>query len=288
MMVKKEEKAVQESAPQPEVSLQVQDAANSTTDLALVNDDLLAGDAGLGSENVHAGDMALPFRAILQKGSPQVSRANAKYIQGSVPGMFLDTVTGDVFDGEKGFDFINCGFNTSMVRWKSRDSGGGLVCHYSPGDPILRTFKQNERGQLFDPDTDDVIIDTAYHYGLCLEDDGTPTLAVISMYATQLSKSRKWNTMIKKIIRKDSNGRAFNPPRFAFKWRLKTKGETKDQYDWFGWDITLAEQITDAGLYVMAKKFAEDIKGGKVRVSAPPRDFDTSGEPDVPLDAPPF
>jgi hypothetical protein len=242
-------------------------------------------DAGGGLANIGSADFAIPFIQILQKGSPQVSRANAKYIKGAAAGMIINTVTGKVVPGEPddkdrptGILFIPCGYQSQLVRWKPRDSGGGLVCHYKEGDPELKKFKRNERGQLL-ADNGDLIIDTSYHFGLALDEElGFPEYAVISMASTQRKKSRTWNTIMRRIMFKNSRtGEIFNPPSYSHAYRLTTVGETKDTYDWYGWAIVSEGQLQDVNLYKMAKEFSQQVASGNVKVSAPPNEFESEG-----------
>lgn len=246
--------------------------------------DLLAEDAGAGLENLKSSDFAIPFITILQKGSPQVSRANGKYIKNAAPGMIMNTLTSEIFSGEAtdddpgGVVFIPCGFQKTLVRWKSRDSGGGLVCHYQEGHPDLKKFIKNERGQLVDPTTQDIIVDTAYHFGLVIHGESFPEFAVVSMYSTQLRKSRVWNTTMRKIVKKDSTNRMYNPPSYSHAYRLTTVGESRDSYDWYGWKIVIERELTndDMDVYLMAREFAKQVRSGDIKVSAPPQDFDDS------------
>jgi hypothetical protein len=243
--------------------------------------DMFQEDAGGGLANLGANDFAIPFISILQKGSPQVSRANAKHIKGAESGMIMNTVTGKCVPGEAtdddpgGILFIPCGYQKQAVRWKNRDSGGGLVCHYLENDPALKKFPRNDRGQLWDPESKDIIIDTAYHFGLVLhEESGFPEFAVISMASTQLKKSRTWNTVMRRIMFRDAQNRVFNPPSYSHVYRLTTVGEAKDTYDWFGWNIISEGQVKDVSIYKMAREFAKQVESGNVRVSAPPQEFD--------------
>jgi hypothetical protein len=243
-------------------------------------DEMFMEDAGSGLTNLGANDYAIPFITIVQKGSPQASRANAKYIKGAEAGAIMNTVTQDILNGENGIDFIPCGYSKEIVRWKPRDSGGGLVSHHKEGDPILKTLKRNERGQLFHEETGDLFIDTAYHFGLLLHEDGMPEWAVISMYSTQLKKSRTWNTTMRRIMKKGPHG-VYNPPSYSHVYHLTTVGEAKDTYDWYGWRIVCDREVADVDLYKMAREFAKQIEAGEVRVSAPPQDFDgEAADPD--------
>ena len=256
---------------------------NGDVAVAISPADLFQEDAGGGLSNLKGNDYAIPFITILQKGSPQVSKNNAKYIKGAEQGMIMNTVTADIYLGEAegdepgGILYIPCGYQKTLVRWKPRDSGGGLVCHYDENDPILKKFGRNDRGQLYDEATKDIIIDTAYHFGLLLHGEGFPEYAVVSMASTQLKKSRTWNTVMRRIMKKDANGRIFNPPSFSHVYRLTTIGESKDTYDWYGWRIISEGEVQDIELYKLARQFSKDIEAGAVRVSAPPQEFEDDG-----------
>jgi hypothetical protein len=279
-MAKKEEAkqataAAVEEAPSTELE-KVETGGAVSESLA----DLFSQDAGEGIAK-GAGAYAIPFITILQKGSPQVSKQNAKYIKGAEVGSIMNTVTGDIYPGMAeddepgGILFVPCGYQKQCVRWKSRDSGGGLVAHYAENDPILRTFEKNERGQMVDKASGDLIIDTAYHLGLVLHETGFPEFACISMASTQMKKSRQWNTIMRRIMKKDKSGRIFNPPSYSHVYRLTTIGETKDSYDWAGWLIVSEGDVQDVELYKMAREFAKQIDAGEVRVSAPVQEFDS-------------
>lgn len=237
-------------------------------------DDMFSAYAGQGLEEASGKDYAIPYISILQKGSPQVSRANAKFIQGAMSGMFMNTVTGELYDGEAGILVVPCFFKTSLVEWNSRDSGGGLVAHHADGDPILATCKENERGQMVAP-SGTLIIDTAYHFVLHLKDGGFPEWAVISMASTQKKKSRTWNSVMKNAMRIDPrSGRPYAVPTFGQVFRMTTVGETKDQYDWFGWKIVAEGLVESTDLFKAAVEYSIASKSGAVKVSAQPSEFE--------------
>ena len=58
-------------------------------------------DANQGAQNIAQDDLALPFLKVLGQLSPEINSRDAKYIKGAQPGMILNTVTGDYYDGEK-------------------------------------------------------------------------------------------------------------------------------------------------------------------------------------------
>ena len=240
-------------------------------------DEMIAEDAGAGMQGMGANDFAIPFVCILQKGSPQVSRANAKYVKDAKAGDIFNTVTQEAYDGVEGVLYIPCGYSKSAVEWKPRDSGGGLVAHHKEGDPFLKKCTRNDRGQLIAPETGNIVVDTAYHFGLLLHGDALPEWAVISMYSTQLKKSRMWNTTMRRIMVKGPGG-VFNPPSYSHQYRLTTSGESRDTYDWFGWKIVSEGRVEDVDVYKMAREFSKQVENGDVRISAPPQEFEGDGE----------
>ncbi len=238
-------------------------------------------DAGSGFQNVRPKDVAIPFFAILQKGSPQVDRISEKYIEGAVAGMILNTVSGEVYDGQEGFPFVPCGFNPELIEWKDRDSGGGFVARHTENDPMLRHCTPDDRGRLITPNGN-VIIDTKYHFGVHPRTDGSFEWGIISMASTQLKKSRNWLTMMKKLTMPD--GREY--PMFSHIYNLTTDGETKDKYSWYGWKIEVKEKITNLSLYTYCREFAKAVAGGAVQVSTPPSDSDAAepaGDGNIPF-----
>ena len=264
-------------AEQPAVPATVQDMSG-----------MFEEDAGGGLENLGAGDFSMPFFSILQKNSPQVSKSNAKYIKGAESGNVLNTVSGKTYkmfaaDGDRGMLWVPCGYDKKIVRWKPRDSGGGFVSAHFENDPILKNLQRNAKLQLV-ADNDDIFVDTSYHYGLRVDEDGGfPEFGVVSMFSTQLKKSRNWNTTMRGIMKKSASGRIYNPPSYSHKYRLFTVGESKDSYDWYGWSITSEGEVTDVELYKMAREFSKQVESGAVRVSVPPQEFEAPAAEDVPF-----
>ena len=59
-------------------------------------------DAGQGISNIKQDDLALPFLKVLGQLSPEVNKRDAKHVEGAEPGMIINTVTNEIYDGEKG------------------------------------------------------------------------------------------------------------------------------------------------------------------------------------------
>ena len=63
-------------------------------------------DAGQGIANIKQEDLALPFLKVLGQLSPEVNKRDAKYVEGSQPGMIVNSVTNELYDGEKGIQVL--------------------------------------------------------------------------------------------------------------------------------------------------------------------------------------
>jgi len=58
--------------------------------------------ADQGFENVDSKSLALPFLKILGQLSPQVTQGDSQFIPEARPGMIFNTVTNQLYDGQKG------------------------------------------------------------------------------------------------------------------------------------------------------------------------------------------
>ena len=63
---------------------------------------LFEADANAGSQNMTQDDLALPFLKVLGQLSPEVNKQNAKFIKGAEPGMIVNSVTKELYEGTKG------------------------------------------------------------------------------------------------------------------------------------------------------------------------------------------
>ena len=220
-------------------------------------------DADKGVENMSQEDIALPFLKVLGQLSPEVNKAHAKYKVGAEPGMIFNTVSGQFFDGSKGIDIIPVHYQRQLVEWQDRgaSTGAPVAIHNAESDIMSKTTRDKSYKDRLP--NGNYIENTANHFVLMLGE--SPTTALISMRATQLKISRKWNSMMSGIKLKGKNG-LFTPASFSHIYRLKTTQMSNDKGTWFGWDVSKAGPITDTGLYQQARSFSENISKGSVKV----------------------
>ena len=235
-------------------------AVKANTAVALASnfeDDAVAG----GFSEMGQDDFALPFLRLLTNTSPEVGD-----VEGAMPGMIYNTVTGQLYDGKKGITVIPCAYVRQYIEWAPRGSGSGAPINIYPATSDILSRTHREPGDNKDYlDNGNYIENTANHYVMIVNDDGIPEPALITMKSTQLKKSRKWNSMMMSTKAMGKNG-PFTPPMFSQLYRLSTQAESNDKGKWFGWEVERIGAIEDMALYGAAKAFNASVGSGDVKV----------------------
>ena len=224
---------------------------------------LFEADANAGSQNMTQEDLALPFLKVLGQLSPEVNKMNEKFIEGAEPGMIFNTVTNQLFDGKKGVDVIPVFYERKYVEWQDRGASQGspVAIHDADSDIVSSTTRDKSFKDRLP--NGNYLENTANHYVIFM--NGSPSSALISMKATQLKVSRKWNSMMMGIKLQGKNG-LFTPPTYSHIYNLKTVQMSNDKGTWFGWDVTKVGPVENKGVYELSKNFATQISKGKVKV----------------------
>ena len=219
-------------------------------------------DANAGSQNISQEDLALPFLKVLGQLSPEINTRDAKYIKGAQPGMILNTVTGEYYDGEKGIQVLPVFYKRQYIEWQDRgESMGAPVAIHEVNSDLLSKVTRDKSNKDRLPNGN-YLENTASHFVVLL--GKTPTTALISMKATQLKVSRKWNSIMMGIKMQGKNG-LFTPPTYSHIYKLKTVQMSNDKGTWFGWDVSKVGPIEDKSVYGIAKNFAERISKGEIK-----------------------
>ena len=232
---------------------------------------LFEADANAGSQNISQEDLALPFLKVLGQLSPEVNKKHGKYVEGAEPGMILNTVTNENYDGNKGIEVLPVYYKRQYVEWQDRgESKGAPVAIHDAGSDILSKATRDKSFKDRLPNGN-YLENTANHFVILL--GKTPTTALISMKATQLKVSRKWNSMMMGIKLQGKDG-LFTPPTYSHIYKLKTVQMSNDKGTWFGWDVSKIGPISDKSVYDIAKSFASRV--GKGEIQAKPETAETS------------
>jgi hypothetical protein len=140
-------------------------------------------DANAGTHNMEQDDLALPFLKVLGQLSPEINKKHGKYVEGAEPGMILNSVTKQLFDGEKGINVIPCSYERKYLEWKPRELGGGLVGMYTVDDPVVKTTKRDQMYRDVLPNGN-YLENTANQFDVTTGENPGP--ALVSMTRTQL------------------------------------------------------------------------------------------------------
>jgi len=227
-------------------------------------------DANQGAENIKNEDLALPFLKVLGQLSPEVNKQDAKYVEGAESGMILNTVTNTLYDGKKGIEVLPVFYKRQYIEWQERGEGKGAPVNiYNAGDNVPKTNRDKSNKDRLS--NGNYLENTANHYIVIL--GSSPATALISMKATQLKISKKWNSMMLGLKMPGKNG-LFTPPTYSHIYKLKTVQMSNDKGTWFGWDVSKIGPISDKSVYDIAKSFASRV--GKGEIQAKPETAETS------------
>jgi hypothetical protein len=216
-----------------------------------------------GSQNMTQEDLALPFLKVLGQLSPEVNKRDGKYVEGAEPGMIVNTVTNEIYDGTKGINVLPVFYERKYVEWQDRGEGKGapVAIHDASSDIMSQTTRDKSFKDRLP--SGNYLENTANHYVVILGD--SPQTALISMKATQLKISRKWNSIMMGIKLNGKNG-LFTPPTYSHIYNLKTVQMSNDKGTWFGWEVSKVGPVEDQGVYTIAKSFADQVGKGDVQV----------------------
>lgn len=241
--------------------------------------------AGAGASE-RAQDYSMPFLAVLQKGSPQVNKRDPKYVRGAEAGMFLNTATLDLYQGEgeeddqdRGVVVVPAHFLICYVEWVPRSAGGGYVATHPIDTPLLKSARKGEKGGLTLPNGND-LVETAYYF--CIA-EATMDQVVIGFSSTGLATNRQWQTLMQRNKVRNKEGSLVRAPGFSHRFRLTTKFLKNDSGDWFGVGVADLGWVTDRDVYEAAKSFYKVVSSPDFTMGRPADAADMSGA-GAPLD----
>ena len=222
-------------------------------------------DANAGSQNITQEDLALPFLKVLGQLSPEVNKKDSKYTAGAEPGKIYNTVTTELYDE---IDVLPVFYKRQYVEWQDRGTSmGAPVAIHEVNSEVINQSTRDKMNKDRLPNGN-YLENTANHFVVLLS-GSTPSTALISMKATQLKISKKWNTMMMSIKMRGKDG-LFTPPTYSHIYRLKTVQQSNDKGTWYGWDVSKLDTIKDKGAYDIAKNFAERLSKGQVQIKHSP------------------
>lgn len=240
--------------------------------------------AGEGFENVDSECVSLPFFNILQKMSPQCDADHSLAVDGAKAGMFYNSVTNALYDGDEGVLVVPCYFRRVLMEYAQQEQGGGFRGAHEPG--TIKATERNEKGQPI-LKNGNLLVDTHTHFLLVLESDDDLSRVIFSLRSTQLRKSRQWIAQMQQLKEKLPDGKRFVLPPYAHIYRLQTVGESNDRGSWRGIRITNERkldltQLNDRIIFDEARGFRELVKSD-TSIAVSPDGTDTTENDDIPF-----
>jgi hypothetical protein len=240
---------------------------------------------GLGYENQSSDDISIPFLGIIQQLSPEIIEGDGKYIPGAKVGQLLNTVTQEVYDGDKGVCVVPVYSEQVYIEWVPRERGGGIAGRHAVDSAVVEHAKKNSSSfnELTTPEGNE-LIQTFYLYGLLLnspDDEEANGPIVIAFTSTKIKIYKRIMTQLRSV-----KGR---PPLFAHRIQITTKAEkNKAGQPYRNFDIrpalgTVAESMIQPDNPLLSTGLAlhQAITGGKARAVS--EDRDNQPDADVPF-----
>ena len=220
-----------------------------------------------GFENVDSKSLALPFLKILGQLSPQVTQGDSQFVSDARPGMIFNTVTNQLYDGQKGISVVPCFYKLEYIEWRDRGmDGSSAPVNIYPADSDIMSKTNRDDKNKDRLENGNYVEETASHYVLIVEDKNVSSTAMMTMKSTQRKKSKKWNSMMMSLRAKRKDGKGFfRPAPFTQEYKLKTVLEKNNLGSWYGWEIEHIGQVESEETIKAAFDFYESCKKGAVR-----------------------
>jgi len=224
--------------------------------------------SGSGFENVTSSEVAIPFLKIASSQSPEMKKANSKFVDGLEEGFIFNSVTREFWENIK---VVPCFFRVRGVEWEPLGTGTGAPINiYKPENiPTLHRGTDGEDHYMVNGQPSQTyIVRTAEYFVLRLNADGSFEPAQIIMQKTQYKKSKYWNTTMLSQKLKSPDGQYKDLPMFANTYTMSAVHESNSKNDWWGWKIDLDKSVNDLSnpAYIVreAQNFKELVKAGDI------------------------
>lgn len=196
--------------------------------------------SGKGSENLTSADMAIPFLQVLQAMSPECTRGKPEFLPDARPGMLLDTVSKQLFDGEAGLLIVPVTTAHTYIEWVPRDKGGGIRGVHMPESDFVKKAKEAAGVNIGkipvapkapnEPPTE--LIETFQIFAMLLDDVNATEVSgkyVIPFTSTKIKRYKNAMTVLHTV--------KGNPPLFAHRVRLVVVPDQNNKGSFFNVEL---------------------------------------------------
>jgi len=247
------------------------DTAAKTTEESAVALYDYGSDAGQGFENQTQDDVKIPFIGIIQSNSKVISEGG---LEGAKAGLLHNTVTDDLFAGDKGFEFVPCYTKQWFVEWVPREKGGGFVGkHEVTSDVVVKAKANSKDFGKYVTETGNQLVQTFEIWGVMVTDNGLEPV-ILSFSSTKIAVYKKWNTKIQMFQLPTKNGGKMKPPIYAHRVRVTTVKQQNTKGTFFNFVLNPADGEIKSSLllpsdprFQAAKDLREMINSGAVQAA---------------------
>ena len=227
---------------------------------------LFGGLTTTGFENTTAESFQVPTVRLLQKTSGEVTEGDANYLPEAKPGMFIDSVSRQIFDD---FTFVQVQFKQTFVESKlntkgSRDLKGYVTEHPSDNPLIPQSSRVDGRGYLLTPHGTG-LFDTRKHYILRLSDDGSIIPCIMTLGSTQIRTSKRLMANLRMQTFKDEGGVLHIKPTFGTIVKASSTVEQSEEGSYYGWKLEMLSPLSSADIRDTALSFNTSLNEGKLK-----------------------
>lgn len=201
-------------------------------------------DAGVNA-TADSSETKLPFINVLQALSPEVQEGT---VEGAKPGMFINSVSKQIYDGDVGVVFIPAWREHVYLEFVPRKQGGGFRGKHAFESDFIKqareTHKKNtesyfgkipleNRGNDNKENTE--LTEAFTVFGLLLSSDGSEIMGPCAMTftSTKIAPWRDWRSTQNSYLHPVGDGTKKNPPLFAHLVRVTTVKQTSKDGPFF-------------------------------------------------------
>lgn len=177
--------------------------------------------SGRGFQNQTKEDIALPFINLLQSNSPEVDKKDERYINGAEPGMFVNSVTKELFSH---IELVPAITMHTFDEWRPRDAGGGIVASHPLHSEVTKEARaqSTQFGKFKRGDND--LVETFKIFGVQSIDGKPGPMVVVAFTSTKIKSYRHIMGRLQSFQFTMENGQRITPPLFAHLVRIDAVG----------------------------------------------------------------
>ena len=208
-----------------------------------------------GFEDMNADDLQLPRLKLLQAMSPEIE--NDESLRS---GHIYNSVTGEWWPADQGVKVVPCVYHKTYVEWAPVGSGAkGPVAVHQSKEVMNNTVRGEDNKYYTNDNSGNYIEETANYFVLIIGGKGETSQAVISMKSSQLTPSRNWNSKMKNLKIKNSEGVHFTPPMWSHSYLLKSEKTKNGDKTWYKWKIEVDSMLSIEAQVKDARSFSEEM-----------------------------